>query len=766
MKNIENLKDSGIDVEVGCEGERGEGEGEFEAPEREDSAPETLMTEAYEKPVESGGLWALVDACQRVGKKHPWVAKSSQACLRIMHVADIALDLQVFTDLLLSEGAKMKPGYEDLGNVLAWLGFVSVILPFLALSVLLFSVFVASYVRDPSRNFSRTERLVLMGAYPFIAILGCLSADVLLATRFLLDDLENTKKLGFYSQLRSFCEAFIETPLQISIGIVIAVFSAEIPPLFWFAVAVSLVRSISSVSALFSEARVRGLSVREYVLVVINLGFGTLPFLGGIRKGKLKAAVYDGMDLTSKDIRQLGLAVKVSASLETLCANNLHINAKSGDKNTNASSGFGTPRVNRRHSQADAMSSPLYSKQISTLKEKEKQPEGSGSRLEEENAEKPEVQQDLTPSPSQPQTGPAVRFAGKEGEEGRQGEGEGEEDLEIGRTRRLSVDDSECCSRSHTLTRLELSGNAVSGNGLRHLLRSCRALKVLVVAGNRLGNAGGLLVAQGLEARCSESGLQALDHLDLSENSIQGDAAVAVAAAVAASGVRSLNLDRNFIGPQVTEQVVEALKVSRRLLSLGYSGNYVKDAGFAAFMRWVSLLAGGGDLGEGGVSVSVSVCLRRLDVSTNYITAASVPLLEAAVERWTSLESLCLRGNIVDEQTAGACASRLRQKQKGKTNPLPDISKAPQHPPPKNRTEKEKERERVDLSEMSRKSKAWEMLFGDDPAVSSSESKRAELKRQLLMPVEMCDALMTHEDQQDEEHGRLVDIVNDILACR
>jgi len=134
-----------------------------------------------------------------------------------------------------------------------------------------FSVFNTSFVCDPGRAFSNRERRLLRCLYPFLILFVCLWTDLFVVTWYLLKDLNQTKRLGLYLQLREMCEAVFGTSLQIGIAVwLVTSKTIKTPPHFWIAIGVSLVDSVH----ICAEADTRWLSISEHRWMLSNLGMG------------------------------------------------------------------------------------------------------------------------------------------------------------------------------------------------------------------------------------------------------------------------------------------------------------------------------------------------------------------------------------------------------------------------------------------------------------------------------------------------------------
>lgn len=235
------------------------------------------------------------------------------------------------------------------------------------------------------------------------------------------------------------------------------------------------------------------------------------------------------------------------------------------------------------------------------------------------------------------------------------------------------------------LVRLDLSANGFGTRAVRALAASSLRLQHLDLADNDIGPDEAVALAEGeglgrlqrLNLRGTRVGsdgagaiavsrsLGSLEHLDLSATGLGGSGLAALALSGNASRLRSLAIAQNALGPQA----LDLLFASNRFplldrLDLASNacgapgGMAVASAPFARRLRDLSLRDNG--LGDAGLAALLGSHhlsgLRRLDVAQNGLTAAAMSLLGSAPHELTDLD---LSHNPLGREGAQAIAQAL-----------------------------------------------------------------------------------------------------------
>jgi Ran GTPase-activating protein (RanGAP) involved in mRNA processing and transport len=202
-------------------------------------------------------------------------------------------------------------------------------------------------------------------------------------------------------------------------------------------------------------------------------------------------------------------------------------------------------------------------------------------------------------------------------------------------------------TRSKKLRKLDLSGNFMgekrvwyvgqdgremeqlltgAGPSLGMALSSCRSLKSLNLAGNKMGAGTGPAFGGALRNNSM------LTHLDLSDNAIGPEGGRALTLAFTSGSkcaVTHLSLGHNFLGPAVGKLLAVALKKNRALRWLDISDNSMRT-------RAVVSIA---------ISLRTNLSLTHLNIARNMAGPSAASALGATLELNEGLTSLNISGN-------------------------------------------------------------------------------------------------------------------------
>jgi hypothetical protein len=136
--------------------------------------------------------------------------------------------------------------------------------------------------------------------------------DFLLATRYLLVDMEGRgsrwkEYMLYYEKLRKIVECTCEALPQILFQIYILTAANEVlkihPPIIVFSVMSSLLVLYLRTTEIYRGAHYRQISVKEHIIQILNVGMDATPHLAGIGSGKMLAARYHYMRLSTEDVK-------------------------------------------------------------------------------------------------------------------------------------------------------------------------------------------------------------------------------------------------------------------------------------------------------------------------------------------------------------------------------------------------------------------------------------------------------------------------------
>ena len=107
--------------------------------------------------------------------------------------------------------------------------------------------------------------------------------DILLATWFLRTKLDNTKNLLYMLRLRLLTEACLEALPTAIVQLIVIILNEECftekSDLKWAytSVFISLVSLLKNYYVLKRDARMHGVSIRKFLIIVFGAGMGTIP---------------------------------------------------------------------------------------------------------------------------------------------------------------------------------------------------------------------------------------------------------------------------------------------------------------------------------------------------------------------------------------------------------------------------------------------------------------------------------------------------------
>ena len=228
-------------------------------------------------------------------------------------------------------------------------------------------------------------------------------------------------------------------------------------------------------------------------------------------------------------------------------------------------------------------------------------------------------------------------------------------------------------SNNKTLQLLNLRGNRIGDEGVKHLADTIRvntSLLVLRLGGNEVSAKSGPSLCKAL---CENKDLKTLD---LSCNSIGNVGARHLKEALATGHLHTVVLDHNQIGDVGVKHLADALKINRTVRTLRIAQNIAGNPAMKHLAAMIevnptltALDIGDNTIGDAGVghlsqALKVNRGLKVLDLSINKIGNRGITHLCEALLINRTLESLLMQCNEIGEAGARYLATALMKNRK------------------------------------------------------------------------------------------------------